>query len=58
MKHHEQKLLREEKVYFALYLSAHSPSLTEVRAGTQHRNIEAGTEAETMEERCLLVCSL
>ena len=36
--------------------TASSP-LREVRAGTQDRNLEAGTEAETMEEHCLLVCS-
>jgi len=26
------------------------PSLSEAKAGTQDRNLEAGTEAETMEE--------
>ena len=34
-----------------------SPSLREVGTRTQRRNLEAGTEAEAMEECCLLACS-
>jgi hypothetical protein len=35
----------------------HSPSLKEVRAGTQGWNLEAGSEALAVEECCLLACS-
>lgn len=35
-------------VYFSLQLRAHTPSLREVSAGTQGRNLEAGTEAKGM----------
>ena len=44
MKHHDLKHLREERVYLL-----HTPTLQsseEVRAGTQGRNLETGTEAE------------
>jgi len=51
-KHHDQKLPGEEKVYFSYCLS-----LREVRAGTQDRDPEAGTEAETTQQHCLLTCS-
>ena len=41
-----------------LQLSDPTLSLTEVRAGTQTRNLEeAGAEAETTEKLCLLACS-
>lgn len=33
-----------------------SPSWREVRVGSQGRNLEAGTEVETLEEHCLLSC--
>lgn len=42
---HDQKLLGKERVYLSLQLSA------------QGRNLEIDTEAEAMEECCLLVCS-
>ena len=46
-------------VYFCLQqLSSHTPSLREIRAATQGRNLEAGTEAEAMEKHSLLTCSL
>ena len=47
-KHHDQKQLGEERVYFLLQLSGHIPPLTEVRAGTQ---------AEAVEECFVLACS-
>jgi hypothetical protein len=40
-----------------LHLIGCDPLLREVRAGTQDRNLEAGTEAEATEEHCLLACS-
>ena len=48
--HDDQWLLGEEKVYFILQLSGQIPPLEELRAGTQGRNLQAGTEAEAMEE--------
>ena len=39
----------KEWVYFNLHLSGHNPSLKEVRAGTQGRTLEAGSDAEAME---------
>ena len=39
---------KEGCVWFIL--PCHSPSLREIRAGTQGRNLEARTEAETMGE--------
>lgn len=38
--------------YFRIQLQGHSPSLREVRRGT-----EAGAEVETLEGHCLLACS-
>jgi hypothetical protein len=35
----------------------HSPSSSKARAGVQGRNLEAGAEAEAMEEHCLLAYS-
>lgn len=35
-------------------LRDHSPSLPEVRAGTQGNNLEAGSEVGVTEEHCLL----
>lgn len=40
----------EESIYFILQLSGQS--LREVRAVTQNRNVEAGTDAETTKEPC------
>ena len=34
------------------HLTTYSPSLREVRAGTQGRNLEAGAKAESVEEHC------
>ena len=50
----DQKYLDEESVYFYLTFLGHNPSFREVKARTQVRNLEAGTEAVTMEECCLL----
>ena len=33
-------------------------SWREIKAGTQDRNLETGTKAETVEKCCLLVCSI
>jgi hypothetical protein len=41
-----------------LTLVGHSPSFREIKAGTEGMNLEAGTEAETIEEHCLLACYL
>ena len=41
IKQHEK-----ERVYFTLKLSGYTPSLKEVRAGTEGRNLKARTEAE------------
>lgn len=50
-KTHDQKQPGEEKVYFILQLNSSS-------SGTQYRNPEAETDAETMEELYLLACSV
>ena len=55
--HHDQKQLREERVYFSLQLPSQTLSLREIGARTQGRNLEAEADAETMEECCLLVSS-
>lgn len=58
IKLHDQKQLGKEWVYlFHPTVLHHCSSVKEVRAGTQGRNLEAGTEAEPMEECCLLACS-
>lgn len=44
-KHHYQKQLGKQSL-FSLYIPGHSLSLIEVRAGTQNRNLETGTQAE------------
>lgn len=44
-KQRDQKHLWEERVYFLLKLSGCSPSLRRVKARTQGRNLEAGTDA-------------
>ena len=44
-------------LYFSLQFSGHTPSLREVRAGTQGSILEAGTEVEAMEMCCLLDCA-
>lgn len=39
--HHDQEKLREERGYFSLWLSGHTQSLREVRAGRNSiRNLE------------------
>lgn len=56
--HHDQEKLREERGYFSLWLSGHTQSLREVRAGRNSiRNLEAGMRGEAMEKGCLLLCS-
>jgi len=58
IKHHDQKQLGEEVVCFSLQFSSHTPSLREVRAGTQGRNLEARAEGEGMDQHCFLIaCS-
>lgn len=39
IKHHNQKQFWKDSVYFTLQLSGHTSSLSEVRAGTQGRNL-------------------
>lgn len=53
IKYYNHKHLEEERVYFHLQ-PLHSPLLKGVRAGTQGRSQEAGTEADAGEECCLL----
>ena len=57
MKHHNQKQVGEERAYLA-YTSTSQFITKEVRKGTQGRSLNSGTDAETMEEHCLLVYSL
>lgn len=52
-KHFDRKQLRKERLVLC-YTSWSRLSLGEVRAGTQGHSVKAGTEAETMEEHCLL----
>jgi hypothetical protein len=52
----KSNLGKEVRVYFILPFQV-TESLREVRARTQSRNLEARTEADTMEERCSLACS-
>jgi hypothetical protein len=40
-----------------IWLTGYSPP-REAKAGTQDRNLKAGTEAETTEEHCIVACSL
>ena len=56
MKHHNKSNLGR-KVFLSLTLPHHSPSLKEAKAGSQDRNLEAGAEAEVIEEYCLHICS-
>ena len=46
----------EAEEFGSLTFPQYSPSLSEVKAGTQGRNLEAETEAETTEEHCLVAC--
>ena len=39
IKHHNQKRFEQDSVYFTLQFSGHTPSLREIRAGTQGRNM-------------------
>jgi hypothetical protein len=43
------------KRFILLTLSHHCPSLKEVRAKTQSKNLEVGAGAEAMKEQCLLL---
>lgn len=45
--------MREEKTFWT---EKSSPSLEEARAGTEGKSLEAGTEAGTVDEVCLLAC--
>lgn len=56
-KHHHQKQLEEERIYFSFQLSGDSVSPREVRAEVQGRNLEAEAEAEATDECCLLTFS-
>jgi hypothetical protein len=44
-------------LFHHIIVRLYAPSLKEIRAGTQLRNLEAGTEMEIVEECCLLPCS-
>jgi hypothetical protein len=50
------KILTKSKLKVKIYLVTGSLS-REIRERAQSRNIEAGTEVETIEEHCLLCCS-
>lgn len=43
MRHHDPKQLVEKRVYFILWLAVHHPEI-------QGRNLDVGTDVETMEE--------
>jgi hypothetical protein len=58
IKHHGQRKWVKGRIYFSSQLSGHTPLLIKVSIGTQGRNLEAGAEAEAMEECCLLACSV
>lgn len=45
-----------KKEFLSFTRPHHSPPVKEVRARIQSRNLEAETEAETMEEHYLLAC--
>lgn len=55
LKHHAHKQLEEERAYFSLPPSGHTPSLGKVGPETQGRNLDPGTKAEAMEGKCLLI---
>ena len=56
LKFHDQTNLKRQE--FISFTHQHQiPSLKKVMAGTQGQNLRAGTEAEAMEEACLLACS-
>ena len=55
---HKSHVQQGRKVGFCLQLPGHVPWLREERAGTQVRNLEVGTEAETMAGCCLLAYSV
>lgn len=50
IKDHNQCQLGEEKVYFILYFVVYPPEMS-------GQKLEAGTDAEDMEEHCLLAFS-
>lgn len=52
--HAGQKRPGGEKVYFTFQLSG---SITDIRAGTQGRKLEAGTQSQAMRKYRLLACS-
>jgi hypothetical protein len=56
IKYHDQKPLKGEKSLFNLIVC--NTLSKEVRTGTQGRELKAETNAETMEECCLLACLL
>ena len=56
MKHHDEKKLGEQMAYLAPHCYSSSKEVRqELKQG---RDLEAGADAEAMEECCLLVCSL
>lgn len=59
-KHHDQTNKQKTwwiKGLFDLHIPGNCLSLKNVRLGTQDRNLNAGTEAETVEECCFLAFS-
>jgi hypothetical protein len=50
--HDQKQLMRWGLLHFIL--SGHSPPQSDVRAGAQGRNLEAGVEALAMEDHCVL----
>jgi hypothetical protein len=46
----------ENNWFISLTVPYHRSLAKEVKTGTQGRNLEAGTDAETMKELCLLFC--
>ena len=56
--YHDQKQPGEERVYISAHSFTLQPTIHEVSVGAKGRSLEAGSDAETTVEHCLLVCSL
>lgn len=59
IRHHDHTQPGEERIYFSLQLPDHTEVLTESgQELRQDRNLDAGAEAEAVEEGCLSVYTL
>ena len=57
MKHHNQKQLEDRSAYFAYFFTSVHHQMQSWQELKQGRNLEAGADAEAMEEYCFLACS-